>query len=85
MSRGRPLFAIYREMARIHNEQAGLYNELAGRVEDDERTIPVVATTTTKPERKPSVIVRPEGESNDLDRARARRVMRAEGWTENDQ
>ena len=81
MSPGRPLFEIYRAMA-------VLYNELAKRVEEDaERTQPVLTKTKTKTEteRRPSVVARPEGESNDLDRARARRIMRAEGWTENDQ
>lgn len=70
-----------RPVATILAEIAHLFGELARRVEGDDRVSPILPITP-KTNRKPRTIVRPEGESDQLAQAQARRMLRERGFTE---
>jgi hypothetical protein len=84
VSRGRSVATIYRDLQGLSALSATLYGELADRAESAEGTfaIPRERGATKKRERKARVIERPAGQNDELAQARARRIMRATGFTE---
>lgn len=72
-----------RALATIYRDLRDLFDELAERAVDAERTLDK-AKAGPKKARTTTTIARPAGESNDLDRARARRILHRVGCTETD-